>query len=882
MKIENGLPIPDPGNQIRKKVDTPPAPAGDTVSLSGQTAAPARIVSIPQEKSPSEQVKAPAEMGRHIANATGGGMTGGASGAALTALSHDQLMEKLQTLEGNGVKFYRQKSSWLPFVSDKKKAISAGEVASTLESGTPEQKQALNVKEEQSAFLPLRSTADVRELEAFKTGLNLTAMPGGELAKLLNDMSGLKYAFKAQGSEGKEKVGTYGAYNILTGDWKENSPFGREVFVESGGVTMAILNEDKASDPQKIREEINDAKTAVADLAKLRKDITSSEIKLVGKPVTGTTFAQRAKLFIDLNNQKFELEDVKNSYRLVANSSKSQSEFEENAKTMLQLHDDFGHSDARQIQWAYNYIQQNLKGNPGLKASFHRLIKATHELNSGIQGLEFIQNPVGKEDMKTRENIFVTLVEKQRDNTEAINDYQTIQANVKPGETFQQAADEFTGLMTGLEKRGKSLVTTRRGFTYLRQNLKDQPGQQESFKDIFRETGDIRETIGAMEFMNNPIGSPDRRVREEVFMKILKNEKHTPCVQDDYSFVAKNLDPGENFSEAGDLFAGLLGDLKDQYDISRGAQEAYTHLHKNYKNDPDARTRFRNLLAKIQNVDGAAHAYSVVVKPVGNESYQDREKAYLQIFEQGRYGDEATKNYEGVAATLRADENIADAATHFATIAKTLTYQDNKTPLDAYRETKDLFKDDPNGLSAFIEIADATKAFTASKDAYELLKKPVRDETFDDRKGILIDIVKDSKIKSKNPNYNDEREAAKEGVESYKTIMTRLDASENLSEAADRFKLLLRVLAGENQNTESCDAFSFIADEMAKGTFKDKTARQVTEDLAQILLITDSLEMAKTQLLHPSNQGTNVIEEEDDFIIIGGVKLPVKKGENKE
>jgi hypothetical protein len=71
---------------------------------------------------------------------------------------------------------------------------------------------------------------------------------------------------------------------------------------------------------------------------------------------------------------------------------------------------------------------------------------------------------------------------------------------------------------------------------------------------------------------------------------------------------------------------------------------------------------------------------------------------------------------------------------------------------------------------------------------------------------------------------------------------------------------------------------------MAKGTFPGKTAAQVTTELVKELLISDTLQDAKDQLIHnatvkPGEGGKTTISQDDEYVIIGGVKLKKKKTE---
>ncbi|MDQ7821656.1 MAG: hypothetical protein RDV48_02550 [Candidatus Eremiobacteraeota bacterium] len=849
--------------------------AQDTVQLgrSSSSRKMARITVPSRSAAPMESL---ADGSAFTALSASASMTGAALGSTIATLSHDELVAKLQNIETKGFSFFSKKSSWLPF-SDKHKALTAQGAAEVLEHGSAKEKGAIEVKRESLTYLPMESANDVRELDGLYGSLDMAKVERPDLLKLFGDVEGVGYSFKAKGEKGKETVGAYGAYNLVTGDWKD-IPLAREVIIDSGGVTLATIDSAKAADPMKIREELKDAKDAVARLAALGSHITQAEIKMVGKPVSGTTFAERASFFQELASRDKDLDDVKNTYQLVAGASASKNDFNGSSATMLRLYDEVGSHGTRDVQWAYNYIQQNLKESSPACESFHRLLKATGDLNSAINGLQFIQNPVGKEDLAAREHTFVALVEKERDNDEALRDYQALESHLGQGETLEGASKEFFSLMEGLEKRGKPLNRTRRGFVYLRTDLNGQKDRQESFGRIFREMGDIEESIRAMKFLKNPQGSQNYGVREGAFLAILAGEKDTGRACDDYSFVAKHLPEGLDLAGASSLFAGLLGDVKDSWDESDKARAAYQYLAEHHGTDPIAQERFRNILRHVKEVDAAGQVSSALNESLGSEAYEAREKSFFSILEVSRGYRDALENYRGVAALIAPGEDVDAAAGQFVILAKSLTYSYNESPLAAYRETRESFKDNPAGFAVFLDLAKSLERYDTTKEAYDLITAPVREESLEDRKEVFLRIAENcapqAPMHASQAEVNEKK--GKEAVENYRIISTKLNNAENLKDGAARFEKLASVMGGEKRGEEARDAFAFIAAEMERGSFPGKSAQEVTEELMKILLITDSLAQAKTQLLHP--QSGNKIEEGDDFVIIGGVMLPVKKG----
>jgi hypothetical protein len=875
---------------LKSQGDTSPAqPPEDGVQLTGAGKAQKKIDSSMLGKSAAAESSETAgprtdetalPIGLFGAGTQTSAMIGGPQGTVIAAMSHDELLSSLEALKSKGFTFFREKTSWVPLLGGRKE-ISPEGAADILDKGSDKDRGSLSVKGQNLAFLPMQSTEDVREMQAFYLQGTSSQLPQGEMARLLADMEGLGYSFRAEGKDGMERIGTYGAYNILSGQWKEDAPFKGRILAESGGVTLAFLTEEKAKDPMKLRTELKEAKDAVSGLAQLNKGITSQELKMVGKSIGDTTFSERAGFFLELfkKEQKSELEDTVNSYRLVQKSSAGEREFRENAATMLRLYDELSSRETRDVQWSYNYIQENLKGKKDREEIFHRLLAATKDMNSSISGLQFIAAPGGSADI--REKVFLALVEHEHDNEEAVKDFAVLEKNTKPGESIETASRELLDLMEHLDGKGRSARMARRGFMYLREELKDKPEQQKTFNAIFRESGDIQDTISAMEFLKNPLGSADAAAREEVFVSLLQNEKQVSDARDDFTFINDKMAKGEDFRSAGRLFSTLLGALKDQWNAGESARKAFTIIHTDYQNDPAVAGRFTTLLSAMKSVELAAEAYTALSKEISIGEYADREAALMSISKGTRDGREAIDSFKAVAGELGKGESLAAEAEHLSALGQSLSYNSSLRPIDAYRETKALFKDNPGGFADFLELATATKAYKETREAWELLQKPSGNEGYAERRELFGELLAKGAPLAPANSYEKitPDKVAAEAIMNYGTVSGHLDGGESLRDGASRFLSLMGVLAGQRRGEETRDAFAFIDSEVRKGSFPGKTAKEVTLELMKILLITDSLDSAKAQLLHPAS-GNSVIDVEDGFVDIGGVKIPVKRGQS--
>lgn len=865
--------LPLPGDHV-EVTGAQKKPQQINTSMLGKTGA----VDPPPGAAYGSDIEITAPVSLYSTTAQTSAMVGGPQGTLISAISHDELRSSLEALKGKGFKFFQEKSSWIPLLGGKKE-ISPSGAADILEKGSHKEKSSLFAKGENLAFLPMDNTGDVQEMQAFYLKGTSAQLPEGEMARLLADMEGLGYSFKAEGKDGMERIGTYGAYNILSGQWNGKGPFNDRITAESGGIALALLSEEKAKDPMKLRIELKEAKDAVAGLAQLNKGITSQELKMVGRSIGATTFSERAGFFLELfqKEQKSELEDTVNSYRLVQKNSRDHMEFRQNAATMLRLYDELSSHDTRDVQWSFNYIQENLKGRTDREETFHRLLTATKDLNSSIAGLQFIASPDGKGDAAVREKVFLSLVEREHDNEEAVKDFGVLENVTKPGETLEAASKELLDLMEHLHNKGRSARMARRGFIYLREDLKNRPDQHKTFRAIFMETGDIQDTISAMEFLKSPIGSNDARIREEVFVSILQNEKQVSDARDDFTFINDSIGKGEDFRSAGLLFSTLLGALKDQWNAGESARKAFNMIHSDYQNDQGVAERFTALLSSMKSVELAAEAYTALTKDVEIGDYAEREAALVSISKGTRDGKEAIDSFKAMAGELQKSESLAGEAELLSILAQSLRHDSPLRPIDAYREIKALFNDNAEGRSDFIELTELTKAYSETREAWDLLQKPAQMESYRERRDLFGEILTKGAPPAAAHSYEkvSAEKTAAEAIVNYRCIAEHLDGDEPLKDGVSRFFSLMEALAGEKRGEEARDAFTFIYSEMRKGSFPGMSAKEVTLELMKILLITDSLDSAKAQLLHPVS-GNKVIDIEDGFVDIGGVKIPIK------
>jgi hypothetical protein len=79
-----------------------------------------------------------------------------------------------------------------------------------------------------------------------------------------------------------------------------------------------------------------------------------------------------------------------------------------------------------------------------------------------------------------------------------------------------------------------------------------------------------------------------------------------------------------------------------------------------------------------------------------------------------------------------------------------------------------------------------------------------------------------------------------------------------------------------NASADACDAFQFISDNIKNGQIQGRSANEVASEMIESLLLNGDLTAAKNRALAPRNGQGGGIEKTDGYVVIGGIKVPVK------
>ncbi|MCE1247264.1 MAG: hypothetical protein LWY06_11520 [Firmicutes bacterium] len=866
MKIGNEININQTGYkqiQTSARTEEKPATIQDQISLgssaenvkSGSLAKPETNLSTPENK-PAQTCCEP--------SALAASSVPGPAAAVVSTLSKDDLKKILENLESDKVAFFQERNLHIPVLMGKFKSIDADETAKILTEGSAEDKQRLKVQTQSDIKMPIFDEGDVKELEAFHITGNTASIPHPELAGFINDsiVSGLE--FKTPDSE---NIGAYGAYNILTGGWPGQTENSSAVELNRNGVAILSLNKEKVSDPLRLKQDFKEAWNAYNELEK-----NPQSLKLVSKEQSGTSFAERANIHARLLKSEFSPDNADNVYSVIAKRTDSGEKFADVANIFFDMQGKLGgKTNTLETLQAFNYARVNLKSNPRLEKSFIEFYKNTLDINESIKGLRVMTTPVADESFDTREKALISLAETAGKN--AVSAYETVVQFLKPGDSLQQAAEDFSSLMKLKNNSVQDTSHTQRAYEYIKTKLADSAEETQAFKDIYKQLGDVEKTVELIETLKKPAGDSTFSERSELMANILKHV-YVNFANDSFTFVTRNTLPGEKFADNAKLFSDLLEAMDNTYETLDVASNAYFYTKQDLKGDPVETQSMVKFIKAGKRLTPAKAAIARARTDVPGSDYNNRTDALAKIINYPLF-EEA---YVIMSSSLFPGETVSQGADQLVAVHKACnnnTTGDIKKTADKLAEMKQKYSSDHSEFNKYINFIDKFKEMNLADEAMKTVKQPVKSESYDDRVKIQDELLNIEAQAKGTPS---------DAFEDYKTITSKLAPEETLTEAAQRFKSLMNMLRNEKSGATARDAFTFIADEVAKGTFLGKTTAEVTKDLIKELLISDNLKDAKEQLIHNAapqtgGNGKNTISQDDEYVIIGGIKLKKKKTE---
>ena len=851
--------------RIIKKAETKKAEISDKISLGKG------IEKLPSKSSIKENITSGAKNSEgsksfanvvtpYIGTSASMALVSGAPGAAAQTVNADAMKNTLETLEDKNVKFFEQRSFYIPFVQGKFKEIDAGDVAGKLSTGTTEDKKKLRVQPQGLTMLPIMDEKDVKELEVFQVTGNAFSLPFNDTSVFLNDAasSGMELT-----STSGVKLGAYGAYNYLTTGWSEAEVGKADVDLVRNGITMMRLTPDKMNDSFAVKKELKESWDAYNELEKMG----GRYLKEISDPIGETSFAKRFDIFKKIKAQNYNSKGALTVYNVIAKRTEANETFEDAANYFLDLRtnlkDVFDSSETLQ---AFNYAKGTLQGKPILEKAFADNIKKTRDINASVKAMRLMTTPIGSESFYDRRDAMQSLVDEVGER--GVEAYEQVTSYLKPGENIKGAAAEFADLAKNVSSYDMPQVT--RAYEYMKTELKDKPNMQAHFKSLFKRIKNQYETVQMMNSLKPDFEGSTFDSRVKVMSNLLNhlgNYESREC----FDWLKSQTKPGENFEKTGKLFTDVLDSVKggSTYQVTN-AKVIFNYARETLKEDPTKVGTLLKLYNKSESAKKSINVYEKIQKPVGGESYAERKNTAIKLIPY----DEFDENYQAVCDHIYPGDTMEKVTDQFIAVHQTMGDRSYTAKSRiAFVERKEKSKNDPVKFDRYMKLLKEFKDFDSAKDAQDLLNKGVRNENYEDREKVLLDMFKWEAGASN---------ADEDAVANYELLATRLDKKETLLEAQSRFKMLFDVLGSRDSSEETRDAFTFVADGMDAGTFTGKTAKQVTEELVKALLISDDLEDAKEHVLHLADQakggeGKKTIKDNDEYVIIGGVKLKKRK-----
>lgn len=360
--------------------------------------------------------------------------------------------------------------------------------------------------------------------------------------------------------------------------------------------------------------------------------------------------------------------------------------------------------------------------------------------------------------------------------------------------------------------------------------------------------------------------------------------------RESFERVRKSAKDGQELRKFAKLYQDMLiamgiqdsGDSDRLYGVSEAGKKCFNFITNQLKGQQEDAEAFIGLL-KGSSVDKAKKRFQAFQTPVKTEDINTRINVSHALIETPGYED----NYRLVL------ENLEPG-------------QDPMELVDLMKRIRGFYKDDDsNSKKAFMDVNQTILmnglSVTEGNEAMNILSSSlgtgveglkelsssVRNETFDVRKNLMMKLRNNYGTNKSVNRINDEYvKFDNNALEDYRLVKSTLAGKETLEETGNRFQMLFDNLGGSENIQEVRDAHILITESLKHGNtvFSSDLIQKVllkgkTKDEVRTIL-RDSIKEAAEK----SNDGTPVkdskIEQDEEKVIIGGVKLDKQKYEN--
>lgn len=361
-------------------------------------------------------------------------------------------------------------------------------------------------------------------------------------------------------------------------------------------------------------------------------------------------------------------------------------------------------------------------------------------------------------------------------------------------------------------------------------------------------------------------------------------------VRDSFKLVQKSSKDGKDFLRLSKLYLGMIdalgidtrGSDQDYKAWLSPAKKAFSFIMDQLKGNQEEAEAFIGLL-RGSKIDKAKERFQFIQTPVKTEDIAIRVKISHALIETDGF----EENYKMVL------ENVEPG-------------QDPMELVDLMKRIRGEYKeDDFNSKKAFMDVVqtiamnglsvsegnEAMKTLKSSldigMDGLRALSSPVGSSSFQDRRNLLAKMRGNYGTDKGSYRYEQEEvKYDKNALKDYKLIASTLLKGETLNNAADRFQMVFDNLGGYSNIEEVRDAYIVITEGTKAGGSalsseliqKALLGGKNKDEVRKIL--SDGIKEAAAKSKDSSPQRDGKIVQDEEKVIIGGVKLDKQKFEN--
>lgn len=168
-----------------------------------------------------------------------------------------------------------------------------------------------------------------------------------------------------------------------------------------------------------------------------------------------------------------------------------------------------------------------------------------------------------------------------------------------------------------------------------------------------------------------------------------------------------------------------------------------------------------------------------------------------------------------------------------------------------------------------VQLMERTRSIDAALEGIDLIRIPFGAETEEERLGVFLDLAAHEPEKTLDRTADD-----------YRALLVHRAPGDTLATAGARMCHLLDMLALTDQQERASEVFATIQDRATSGEQGQKSPEQAVQRFSEQLALTGSVDKALTaSLLGGISAGPGTVEQGDDFVIIGGIRIPRTKPE---